>query len=311
MSQVRETDCMEMLLQAWDAIEWNPLRWSLEVRQKLSVCLLRLYVGAALLWVGYQQWHDPAFASYLPSLLMNWAQRNPFFFYEDFLRYIATPNAHILAWLIPLSQITIGGLLALGLWTRWASGALFLLTMNYFFATQHTSPMAAGLNIGFMAMALVLLFAKAGYAYGLDQIVNAIGLHFGWVKPVRKKRKRRLPPPKPINPKQSKLKNLRLLSRPLPKQSRDDRREEREEEQESRKQDNRKVEKLRPGASRPASIENALGNTIRKLKERQHLKPVAKPLKRYDPDELEDDDDDEDEDDIYAYSGYDDDDDED
>lgn len=291
------------------SIEWNPLRWAVDIRMRLAILLLRVYAGAAFIWVGYHQWKDPNFAVNLPSVLMSWAQQNPFFFYEDILRYIATPNAHIVALILPYLQMAIGCLLVLGLFTRWTTLAFAVLTLNFFLAVQHTHPAAAGMNIGFMAIGLILFFAEAGQAFGLDQIVQVLGLRYGWIKPPKRKKKRvRLGAPKPMvsKPMPAKLKLTRTKEIELP-EKKPRLRDERED------RDDRRVVELPTRDKRKADgIENKLGATLKKLKERQQLKAVQSGnqsrLRHYEPDELDDDDDDED-DDIYAYYGDDDDDD--
>ncbi|MBX2859600.1 MAG: DoxX family membrane protein [Vampirovibrio sp.] len=139
-------------------------------RQQQALALLRIVVGV---FVGYQGWlnlTDPNFSLNLASFFRSWAAQNPLFFYQDFLNYLAAPNAWLLGPLITYSQLFIGAGLVTGTLTRFNSLLLLFFTANAFLATQHTGMPVFGLSLFIMIMAWTLFWGDAGRHYGLDSL---------------------------------------------------------------------------------------------------------------------------------------------
>lgn len=164
------------------------------LRSQQALAFLRVAIGSFYLYVGWQKVNAPQFAVGLASQLQNWAAQNPFFWYQDFLRYLAIPNAPSLAFLVGWGEVLVGASLILGLLVPVTAPAAFLMNLNYFLAGQHSSPAVMAVNLAFMIIALTLFWADAGKFFGLDYWILR---ERGTTGPKNKTQKRKIQTRKP------------------------------------------------------------------------------------------------------------------
>ena len=141
-------------------------------RAPYALLLLRLSLGGLFLYTGLTKWADPMFSAKLPSLLLGYAPNAPFFVYEDFLTYIAAPNASMVSRIIIFSELFIGISLLLGFCVRLSTLLGMALMGLYFLATLYQGFPYSALNLLCFSGLLSLFWSRAGQVVGMDQLFS-------------------------------------------------------------------------------------------------------------------------------------------
>ncbi len=92
-------------------------------------------------------------------------------FYQEFVRSVVLPHASTFAILISWGEVLTGLALVLGLATRFAAAAAFLLVLNYMFAKGAWFWTPSSNDAADAAIALALLIGAAGRTCGVDEFL--------------------------------------------------------------------------------------------------------------------------------------------
>jgi len=149
---------------------------SSETRLKIALCTLRLLFGAGFLVTGYNWLQDNHFLPNLPSFLVAWADRNPFFYYQDFLQVLVIPHAFVFGTLLTYTHLALGFCLITGLAVRYAAPIGAFVVLNYYMAAQHVNPLYEMTSIFTMITLVALWIGGAGRCYGLEGVLPNISL---------------------------------------------------------------------------------------------------------------------------------------
>lgn len=149
---------------------------SSETRLKLAVCLLRVLFGAGFLVSGYGWLQDNHFLPNLPSFLVAWANRNPYFYYQDFLNGLVIPHADVFGTLLIYTHLALGFCLITGLAIRYAAPIGAFIVLNYYLAAHHVSPLYEMTSVFAMVCLMSLWIGGAGRCYGLDAVLPNLSL---------------------------------------------------------------------------------------------------------------------------------------
>ncbi|HZS46897.1 MAG TPA: DoxX family membrane protein [Blastocatellia bacterium] len=136
----------------------QPSRW---------LAVLRIYTGCWFLWLGVSKILN-GFISNFPHLIIEYANRPLFVFYQSFLTNVVTPNAQVFAITIVVVEILIGLLLILGFLNRLTTLIALVLTVNYFLALAKDGMIFLALTLTGIIVVLVLLGSAAGRVWGMD-----------------------------------------------------------------------------------------------------------------------------------------------
>ena len=129
--------------------------------------LLRIYLGVILLVAGIPK-HQSDFTPHLTGFLNEVALVKGHPFYQEFVRAVVLPHAHVFASLVSWGEVLLGIALVLGLCTRLAAAAALLLMVNYMFAKGNWPWYPSSNDAAFAAISLALLIGAAGRTLGLD-----------------------------------------------------------------------------------------------------------------------------------------------
>ena len=134
---------------------------------RAALTLLRVYLGVVFLVAGaskLRQGYTPHLISFLEQVGLEQGHR----FYQDFIRSVVIPNASLVAGLMTWGEIVVGLLLVLGLLTRLAAVAAFLLVVNYMLAKGAWFWTPSSADGARSLIAIALLIGAAGRTLGLD-----------------------------------------------------------------------------------------------------------------------------------------------
>jgi thiosulfate dehydrogenase [quinone] large subunit len=144
-----------------------------QVRQgvlaRSALVLLRLQLGVALLVAGTPKVRD-VFTPHLIEFLQNVALERGHPFYQEFVRNVVIPNAGVFAALVGWGEVLAGAALVLGVATRFAAAAVFLLMVNYLFAKGAWFWMPSN-DAAYAAISLALMIGAAGRTLGVDEFL--------------------------------------------------------------------------------------------------------------------------------------------
>ncbi len=130
---------------------------------------LRIYIGIYFLYVVHLKL-NPFFFSNLHNKLLYFANHDPLWFYDIFLKHIAIPNAFLFAVLIVMGELFVGIFLTVGFITRVAGLIGIFLNLNYLFAMFWMSPSELTINLTFIICELVIVFTGSGMVLGIDAL---------------------------------------------------------------------------------------------------------------------------------------------
>ncbi len=142
--------------------------------------LLRFYVGAVMLYTGWQKftggWLNPDGSPPLKRVLEMWISGKglaaghamPHHWYYDFLTQYVLPNAHLIGVLVTVGELAAGALLAIGLANRLAGLLVAFMTFNYLMATQHIGLVFQLENSSFILAGILIMLSAPGRAMGID-----------------------------------------------------------------------------------------------------------------------------------------------
>ncbi len=129
---------------------------------------LRVFLGLLLLAAGYWKLRNPSFEANVESVLMGWANTNPLFWYQDLMRWLIIPNAHVLGRTLGWIESATGLCIIVGLFTPRALQVAGLLLLNYGLATHHLGAAWAGFHASLLVLCAALGWAQAGEIFGVD-----------------------------------------------------------------------------------------------------------------------------------------------
>jgi uncharacterized membrane protein YphA (DoxX/SURF4 family) len=135
--------------------------------------LPRIVMGAFFLQVGIAKLSPKFLSGEQLATQLSRAASDPILWHRDFILQTVIPHAHAFAYLVCFGEIAIGVSFILGLLVR--PSALFALldNLNIYFAIAISNGGAqAGLNLIYMALEIVFLFASAGRALGIDALLK-------------------------------------------------------------------------------------------------------------------------------------------
>lgn len=150
----------------------HPSRWLAVLRIAFGLWFLKalwtkldlVFLGGVVPWLEV----EPRWLSAMPAIVTRQMAENPIGWYRDFVAGTVLPNAAAFATLVAWGETLCGVALTIGLASGLgALGALFL-SINYALATWHMSPASQGFHYLLIVVALVLLLARSGRAWGLD-----------------------------------------------------------------------------------------------------------------------------------------------
>ena len=130
------------------------------------LALVRVFLGCTFLFSD----HGNASPAELLGFL-NEATKSGFPWYRPIVSALIIPHAHAFGTLVLISEVSIGILLILGLWTRAAAVIAIILLVNYESA-KGSLPWQPGIDQSDIVLALIIFVCDAGRTYGLDVIVN-------------------------------------------------------------------------------------------------------------------------------------------
>lgn len=144
-----------------------------EKTSMIYLAFLRIYIGYYFLAAGINKLSGGFLSKpILAGILKGWAEKNPHWWYKDFLIETAIPNADLFSYLVVTGEIAVGGLLIAGLMTRAAALAGIFMNLNFYFASGWTAPASSGINRLFIVCQAVLLLTGAGRALGVDAFLK-------------------------------------------------------------------------------------------------------------------------------------------
>lgn len=143
---------------------------SAETRMKLSLCLLRMLLGAGFLVTGYAWFQDNHFLPNLPSILTSWADRHPYFVYQDLLSGVFIPHAAVFGVLMIYTHLALALCLLTGLAVRYAAPIGALVMLNYYGLAHHTSVLLEWITLFGAIGLLAVWIGGAGRCYGFDAL---------------------------------------------------------------------------------------------------------------------------------------------
>lgn len=147
----------------------------------IAILPLRLFLGITFVYAGIQKITDPGFftagsPTYIGSQLTGFGHNSP-------IHFLLSPMAQVpvlFGWITILTELAIGLLVLLGLFTRLAAiGGLGLNLILFLSASWNVYPYFLGSDIVFVACWLTLVLTGPG-AYALDlTMADSVGLAFG------------------------------------------------------------------------------------------------------------------------------------
>ena len=135
-------------------------------RQGTGLSILRILMGVFFLFEGASKFRWFVDASILASQLGGWHQSAaPGSFVATYLERFAIPGVQIFARLVPIGEFSCGLALILGVWTPLFASVLFLMALNFQFASGN-----------------LLKYAFLTSGYGLPVLGSTLALAIGGVK---------------------------------------------------------------------------------------------------------------------------------
>lgn len=136
--------------------------------QQRALAVLRIFTGLCFLYAFWQQLGGGLVGTLAPAAL-ELAEGNPVAFYADFLRQSVAESGMGYAYFLLLSELLVGSLLVLGLFTAPAALLGLLLTANMALAFAALGSLVVGLFVFWSVVLAVLSVSFAGMAWGLDR----------------------------------------------------------------------------------------------------------------------------------------------
>lgn len=122
--------------------------------------------GVLPLPVATQRWID-----FLPKKLAEFAAKNPYEWYQEFLTGTAIPNAKLFAHLTAYGETAVGLGLTLGLLTGLAAIVGLVIMANYMVASFWLGFCQQGFHLLLIASMIAFLGSRAGRRWGLDGLL--------------------------------------------------------------------------------------------------------------------------------------------
>lgn len=135
-----------------------------------ALVLLRLQLGVVLLVAGIPKIRDD-YAPKLAGFLQNVALDRGHVFYQEFVHAVVLPHVGVFAALVAWGEVLAGAALVLGLATRFAAAAAFLMVLNYMFAKGAWPWTPSSNDAAYAAISLALLIGAAGRTLGVDEFL--------------------------------------------------------------------------------------------------------------------------------------------
>lgn len=141
--------------------------------ERIALLLLRLYIGYLFLTAGWDKWNDKYTAGAdLEHFLKNrMAASEPNTVSAAVIQRYYIPNTKILAWLVVLGEMGVGGALLLGAATRLACAVGIFMNVNFLLATNG-SFLTFDNNVFFILVQFALLCSAAGRFIGIDYFLS-------------------------------------------------------------------------------------------------------------------------------------------
>jgi uncharacterized membrane protein YphA (DoxX/SURF4 family) len=142
------------------------------------IAIVRIFTGALWLSFGLDKFVRPFMppTGYMVAFLKT-AAANSHGWYHDYLMDVVLPNAALFGQLSRYGEVIVGGLLVLGLFTRWGAIGGMLLALNYlpanyaFYAFQ--TPIIQLVDVHIFVLSALAAITPAGRALGVDGLFAA------------------------------------------------------------------------------------------------------------------------------------------
>ena len=141
-------------------------------RERQALAFLRMAAGLFFLYFGLQKFNNPEFPVLMATAVKGWAATHPQAIYQAFLETVVLPNSLFFARLVTWGELAIGVSYLSGALIRYSAPAAMFLNVNILLATQHTGVAALGLNLAFLGIHFTIWWARAGFCYGLDSLLQ-------------------------------------------------------------------------------------------------------------------------------------------
>ncbi|MFP5504277.1 MAG: DoxX family membrane protein [Candidatus Sericytochromatia bacterium] len=136
--------------------------------QQRALAVLRIVTGLCFLYAFWQQLGGGLVGT-LARAALELAEGNPVGFYADFLRQSVAGSGMGYAYFLLLSELLVGILLVLGLFTGPAALLGLLLTVNMALAFASLGSLVVGFFVLWSVVLAVLAVSFAGTTWGLDK----------------------------------------------------------------------------------------------------------------------------------------------
>lgn len=140
----------------------------------VGIAAIRVWCGVWFLIGAYSKLPLEGLASWsVPGSVETWAHAcghdSALPFFRPALAFVEA-HATLASWLVLLLELTLGALLAIGLFTRIAASCSAFVWVSYWLATFKQGSAHVGLAMTLAVCALCVVLGDAGRFYGLDRL---------------------------------------------------------------------------------------------------------------------------------------------